>query len=170
MLYSRSLLAIYIIYIVVYIWGFPGGSDDKEFACNAGDPGLIPGSGRFPGGSHGNTLQYPCLENPMDRGSWWTTVQGLQRVRCDWSNLAHTGQCIYVIPNLPTHPSPIFPLVTVSLFSLDLWLCFCFIKEFICIIFKDSSSTFIVLFTLLFTCLILTMDWAWWGWEPCSFC
>ena len=49
--------------------GFPGGSDGKESACNAGDPGLIPQSGRFPGGGCGNSFQYSCLENPMDRGA-----------------------------------------------------------------------------------------------------
>ena len=43
----------------------------KKSTCNAGDPGLIPGSGRSPGGRHGNSLQYSCLENPMDRGAWW---------------------------------------------------------------------------------------------------
>ena len=48
--------------------GFPGGSDDKAPACNAGDPGLIPGLGRSPGEGNGNPLQYSCLENPMDRG------------------------------------------------------------------------------------------------------
>ena len=45
---------------------YPG----KEFACNAGDPGLIPGMGRSSGGGHGNPLQYSCSENPMDRGAW----------------------------------------------------------------------------------------------------
>ena len=54
--------------------GFPHGSDGKESACNAGDLGTIPGSGRSPGGGHGNPLQYSCLENPMDRGSWQTTA------------------------------------------------------------------------------------------------
>ena len=48
--------------------GFLGGSVGKESACNAGDPGLMPRSGRSPGGGHGNTLQYSCLENFMDRG------------------------------------------------------------------------------------------------------
>ena len=47
--------------------GFPGGSDGKESPCNAGDLGLIPGSGRGPGVGNGNPLQYSCLENPMDR-------------------------------------------------------------------------------------------------------
>ena len=56
--------------------GFPGGSDGKEFTCSAGDPGLIPRSGRPPGGGNGNPLQYSCLGNPMDRGAWWATVHG----------------------------------------------------------------------------------------------
>ena len=46
------------------------GSVGKESACNAGDAGSIPGWGRSPGGGHGNPLQYCCLENPMDRGTW----------------------------------------------------------------------------------------------------
>ena len=46
---------------------FPGGSDGEESACNAGDSGLIPGSGRGPGEGNGNPLQYSCLGNPMDR-------------------------------------------------------------------------------------------------------
>ena len=49
--------------------GFPGGSDDKESACNAGDLGLIPGSERSPGEGNGYPLQYSCLENPLDRGA-----------------------------------------------------------------------------------------------------
>ena len=55
---------------------FPGGSDGKDSACNAGDPGLIPGLGRFPGEGHGNPFQYSCLENSTDRGAWWATVHG----------------------------------------------------------------------------------------------
>ena len=50
--------------------GFPGGSNDEESACNAGDLDLIPGLGRSPGRGHGNALQHSCLENPMDRGVW----------------------------------------------------------------------------------------------------
>ena len=57
--------------------GFPGGSDSNESACEAGDLGSIPGLGQSPGGGHGNPLQYSCLENPMDRGAWWATVQGV---------------------------------------------------------------------------------------------
>ena len=62
-------------------WGFPGGSDGKESACNAREPGLIPGSGSSPGEGNGYTLQYSCLENPMDRGVWWATVHGVTKSR-----------------------------------------------------------------------------------------
>ena len=48
----------------------PGGSDGKACACNVGDLGSIPGSGRSPGEENGNPLQYSCLENPMDGGVW----------------------------------------------------------------------------------------------------
>ena len=47
--------------------GFPGGSDGKQFTCSVGDLGSTPGLGRSPGGGHGDSLQHPCLENPMDR-------------------------------------------------------------------------------------------------------
>ena len=57
--------------------GFLGGSDSKESACNAGDLGLIPGSGRAPGEGNGNALQCSCLENSMDRGTWQATVHGV---------------------------------------------------------------------------------------------
>ena len=50
--------------------GFPSGSDGKASVCNAGDPGMIPGLGRSPGEGNGSPLQYPCLENPMDRRAW----------------------------------------------------------------------------------------------------
>ena len=50
--------------------GFCGGSDCEESACKAGDLGLIPGSGRSPGGGNDNSRQYSCLENSMDRGAW----------------------------------------------------------------------------------------------------
>ena len=56
------------------IGDFPGGSDGKASVYNAGDPGSIPGLGRYPGEGNGNPLQYSCLENPMDRGAWWAIV------------------------------------------------------------------------------------------------
>ena len=59
--------------------GFPGGSDSEESACNAGDPGSIPGLGRAPGEGNGNPLLYSCLENPMDRGAWQIIVHGVTK-------------------------------------------------------------------------------------------
>ena len=54
--------------------GFSGGSDRKKSACNAGNPGSVPGLGRSPGEGNGYRLQYSCLENLMDRGAWRATV------------------------------------------------------------------------------------------------
>ena len=59
------------------VYGFPGGSDDKESAYNAGDLSLIPGLGRSPGEGNGSPLQCSCLGNPMDRGVWQATVHGV---------------------------------------------------------------------------------------------
>ena len=59
--------------------GFPGGSDGKESACNAGDPGSIPGLGRSPGEENGNPFQYSCLENSMDKGARLATVHGIAK-------------------------------------------------------------------------------------------
>ena len=59
--------------------GFLGRSNGKESACNAGDLCLIPGSEGSPGEGHDNSLQYPCLGDPMDRGAWWTTVHGVAK-------------------------------------------------------------------------------------------
>ena len=59
------------------------------------DVGSIPGSGRSPGGEHGNPLQYSCLENPMDRGTWWATVR---RVAKSWTQvkIPSTHACLYI--------------------------------------------------------------------------
>ena len=80
------------IYIYIYIYkGFPGGSDGKESACNVGDLGSKPGSGRSPGGGHGNPLQYSCLENPHGQRNLEEDM-GLQRAGHDWAtkHIAHT--------------------------------------------------------------------------------
>ena len=68
--------------------GFPGASDGKESACNAGDLSSISVSGRSPGGGHGNPLQYSCLDNPMDRGSWG-------RKELDIISIAAAGTFLY---------------------------------------------------------------------------
>ena len=59
--------------------GFSGGSDRKKSACNAGNPGSVPGSVRFPGEGSGTPLQYSRLENSMDRGAWWAIVHGVTK-------------------------------------------------------------------------------------------
>ena len=59
--------------------GFPGGSDSKEFACNAGDLGLVPGLGRYPGEGNSYPLKYSGLENSMDRRAWKATVHGFAK-------------------------------------------------------------------------------------------
>ena len=61
--------------------GFPGGLDGQVSAYNAGDQGSIPGLGRSSGEGNGNPLQYCCLENLMDRGTWWATVPGVTEER-----------------------------------------------------------------------------------------
>ena len=68
--------------------GFPGGSDGKESICNARDQGSIPGSGRSPGEGegNGNPLQYSCLEDSVDRGTWWATVHGVAK---SWTRPRH---------------------------------------------------------------------------------
>ena len=63
------------------IKGFPGGSEVKASACNEGDLGSIPGSGRSPGEGNGNPIQYSWLANPMDGGAWWATVHGVAKSR-----------------------------------------------------------------------------------------
>ena len=58
---------------------FPGGSVVENLPANARDTGLIPGPGKSPGEGNGNPLQYSCLENPMDRGTWWAIVHGFSK-------------------------------------------------------------------------------------------
>ena len=68
------------IYKPMYLgMGFPGGSDRKESACNVGDLGSIPGSGRSAGEGIGYPLQCSCMENPLDRGAWGVTVHGVAK-------------------------------------------------------------------------------------------
>ena len=76
---------LWIYPLVITLMGFPGGTDSTKSAWNAGDLGLIPGSGRSPGEGNGNPNQYSCLENCMDREDWWDTVHRVKRVRHNWT-------------------------------------------------------------------------------------
>ena len=72
----------------------------KNLPANAGDvrdARSIPGLGRSPGGWHGNPLQYPCLENPMDRGAWWAIIHGVAQSRT-LSNVAHKAIPELIVP------------------------------------------------------------------------
>ena len=86
--------------------GFPDGSDGKESAGDAGDPGLIPELGRCPGEQNGYPLQHSYLENSMDRGAlWWLQSMGLQRVE-------HYCQLFWKISYVP-HKYPVGPTFSV---------------------------------------------------------
>ena len=65
--------------LIVGYWGFTGGSDGKDSACNAGDLNSIPGLGRSPGEGNGNPLQHSCLKNSMKRGTWQATIHAVAK-------------------------------------------------------------------------------------------
>ena len=77
------MIVILLLPLQSFCQGFSGGSDDEESACNEGDLGSIPGLERSPGEGSGSSLQYSCLENPMEGGAWWATAHGVARVRHD---------------------------------------------------------------------------------------
>ena len=78
--------------------GFPDSSVGKESACNAGDPGSIPGSGRSPGEGIGYPLQYSCLENPVDGGAWWAAVHRVAQSQTGLKRLGgSSSSCIALI-------------------------------------------------------------------------
>ena len=110
------------------IWcyeGFPGGSEVKASACNAGDLGSIPGSGRSPGEGNGNPLQYSCLENPKDRGAWWASVHGVAKSRTRLSDWTELNWWYDVSNHYPQHPFFFFFFFVFSLrwyLRRDLWL------------------------------------------------
>ena len=85
-------------------FGASCGSAGKESACNVGDLGSIPGLRRSPGGGQGNPLQYFYLKNPTDRGAWQAKSLGSQRSGHNWSNLACTHTCVFVVQNVTTEP------------------------------------------------------------------
>ena len=83
-----SVFRLWASQVVLAVKNLPASAGDLR------DTSSIPGSGRSPGGGHGNSLQYSCLENPMDRGAWQAKSIGLWRIRQDWNNLACTLQNI----------------------------------------------------------------------------
>ena len=101
---STQLFAWYMLiqqstqWIITEAWGFPGSSVVKNPPANAGVTGLIHGSGRSPREGNGNPLQFSCLGNPMDRGTWWLQAMKSQRVRHNWATkqqlcIAHCTKC-----------------------------------------------------------------------------
>ena len=72
------------------MFGLPGWLRSKGPVCNGRDLGSIPGSGRSPGEGNGNPLQYSCLENPMDRGTWWAIVHGVPKGQTRLSDFTFT--------------------------------------------------------------------------------
>ena len=84
-LYVKKSIHKYLFSTYKASMSFPGGSDGKESACNAGHLGSILGLGRYPGEENGYPYQYFCLENPMDRGAWLATVR---RIAKSWTQLS----------------------------------------------------------------------------------
>ena len=82
----------FMVLVNINTWTFFGGSDGKEFACNAEDLGSIPGLGRFRGVGNGNSLQNSCLENPTDREAWWVIVHGVAKSQTRLSDYAINHQ------------------------------------------------------------------------------
>ena len=80
-IFVNKAMSLLFITMSRFLMGFPGGSEVKAPASNAEDRSSIPGSGRYPGGGHGNPLQDSCLENAMDRRAWWAAVH---RVAKSW--------------------------------------------------------------------------------------
>ena len=74
------------MYSLLQYMGFPCSSIGKDCTCSAEDPGSIPGSGRSTGEGNGTPLQYPFLENLMDKGAWWAAVHGVTKSRAQLSD------------------------------------------------------------------------------------
>ena len=114
--------------ISFFLWlsGFPCSSDGRESACNAGDPGSIPGLGRYPGEGNGNPLQCSCLENPMDRGTWRATVHGVARIK---HNLATKPPPPLYLSSIPLYFSYIFFILLYTHGALRLLSCLGYFKN-----------------------------------------
>ena len=106
-------------YLVVSFVGFPGGSDGKVSACNAGDLGSIAGLGRSPEEGNGSSLHYSCLENSMDRGAWWATVHGVTKSQTrlsDFFSPSFVDLPVRILCGLPVHI--LCPFFLIRLFIL----------------------------------------------------
>ena len=107
--------------MLIDLWGFLGGSDSEESACKTW--GLILGLGKSPGEGNGNSLQYSCLENSMDRGAWWAAVHGVPKSRTGLSDqdfhlhYRSTGLFLEMKPDWVTGGTIIPPIL--SSFSED---------------------------------------------------
>ena len=110
--------------------GFPGGSEVKASACNAGDLGSIPELGRSPGEGNSNPLQYSCLENPMDGGAWWATVQRVAKSRTRLSDFTFTFMLTLHFHYLLFSEYLIFTLLTSMLqYFIMLYVCVCWVVQ-----------------------------------------
>ena len=94
---------------------FPGGSDSKVSAYNAGDLGSVPGSGRSPGEGNGKPLRYFCLENPMDGGAWEATVHGVAKSRTQLSDFTSLH---FPLSSIPHHHYPFSPSFPCQIFGM----------------------------------------------------
>ena len=113
-----SFVSVYTSCInFMYKLSFPGGSDSKASACNAEDPGLIPGLGRSPGEGNGNPLQYSCLENPMDGGAWGCRLQSMGLQRVTFTFILHVG------PPAPSHKYLLWQKIRVRAIQKGLLRC-----------------------------------------------
>ena len=108
----------------------------KESTCQCRWHGSVLGSGRSPGGGNGNTLLYSCLGNPMNRGAWQARVHG-GRKESDMTERQTPFTFIYILCFLP--------LWKLKVCSLCLWICFCFVNEFICIFFYSTYKWYHVI-------------------------
>ena len=130
---SYGALRLHFIYMhlfhtYAYIYmGFPGGSDGKESACNAGDLGSLSGSGRSPGEGNGNPLQYSCLENTTDGGAWQATVDGDTE-----SNTTEQLHYIYIYTHTHIHTHTHTCIYICILFRIPVfWLIFSIRRDII---------------------------------------
>ena len=107
---SRQQLHLLLFFVPFCLQkGFPGGSDSKVSACNAGNPGSIPGLGRSSGEGNGNPLQYFCLENLMD-GAWQATVHGVAKSRTQLSNFTSLPPATYIFITVSPQTQDLFYL------------------------------------------------------------